>query len=188
MAHSGNSVCSAPISAHAGVPLRRSGAAAPGSYRSDRWSRPAGRRTHRHSAVAVQPVTFCQPVAPLLRLLQAANEEVDVDGFIFIKRPRREHGSGTLASRRLALTIYPDGQRYQWFHRGWLCLPYGQPRRKRPRDDGAVMISRALWLTLNVHSYLLFCRFQEMARRLPHSARRNHLRMPLSVSAQNQIA
>ena len=38
-------------------------------------------------AVAVQPVAFCQPVAPLLRLLQTANEEVDVDGFIFIKRP-----------------------------------------------------------------------------------------------------
>lgn len=40
-----------------------------------------------NQAVAVQPVAFSQPVAPLLRLLQTADEEVDVDGFVFIECP-----------------------------------------------------------------------------------------------------
>lgn len=47
---------------------------------------------------------------------------------------------------------YPDGQQYRWFHRGWLYLPYVRQHRKIPTDGGAVMIFRALWLTLNVHS------------------------------------
>lgn len=50
------------------------------------------------------------------------------------------------------LTIFPDDQQYRWFHRGWLYLPCGQRPRKRPTDGDEVMIFRALWLTLNVHS------------------------------------
>ncbi len=37
--------------------------------------------------VAVKPVLFRQPVAPLLRLLQAASKKGDINGFIRIKRP-----------------------------------------------------------------------------------------------------
>ena len=37
--------------------------------------------------VAVQPVFLRQPVAPALRLLQAADEEIDIDAFISVKRP-----------------------------------------------------------------------------------------------------
>ena len=40
-----------------------------------------------NQAIAVQTVTFCQPFTPLLSLLQAADKEVDVNGFIFIERP-----------------------------------------------------------------------------------------------------
>jgi hypothetical protein len=40
-----------------------------------------------NQTIAVQPVAFCQPLAPLLRLLQAAGEERNVDGFVFIKGP-----------------------------------------------------------------------------------------------------
>lgn len=40
-----------------------------------------------NQTIAVQPVTLCQPLAPLLRLLQTTDKEVYIDGFFFIERP-----------------------------------------------------------------------------------------------------
>ncbi len=40
-----------------------------------------------NQTIAVQPVTLCQPLTPLLRLLQTTDKEVDIDGFFFIERP-----------------------------------------------------------------------------------------------------
>ena len=48
--------------------------------------------------IAVQTVTLCQPLTPLLRLLQAANEEVDINGFIFVEGP---DASADLGRRRV---------------------------------------------------------------------------------------
>ncbi len=65
------------------------------------------------------------------------------------RRSTRGRGSATTASKRRGPAIFPDGQRYRWFHRCGLYLPCGRRRRRISTDGDAAGISRVLWLTLS---------------------------------------
>lgn len=88
MAHSGNRVCRALISAarwYSAPALSSCNTGEIAEAVNGHARQPVGFTGNQ--TIAVQPVTFCQPLAPLLRLLQTTDKEVDIDGFFFIERP-----------------------------------------------------------------------------------------------------
>ena len=183
MAHCGNSA-SGSAKSQRGTLVFRAGAQElqlPGSRRSGSMVTQRGRRTSLgDQAVAVQtrralPASRASCCACCRRRI----EEVDVDGFIFVKRPDASTDLGRWRVGALAPTIFPDGQRYQWFHRAGFAFHTGNARKSTGMTRRSNDSLAPPWLALNAYTHdLLFCRFQGNGAWISHSARRNHLRMP----------